>query len=330
MNTEVKKLSINGIESLTLSIGELDLLDSGYFEGTTIFFEEYNEQNQQSLLQLESNQISSSIKFMYHEENQIQEYFVRTGSISINNSEIEIFFMLFVDENLKGTNYHPQALAKSMEKHQRKSDLKIENNFSKTDEVADMYITIISKMKLSKTIREKISNGYSKIEELLDIVKNDLKGYYWKEEYSVKEDMFCKEILKPLFTSMGFDSVCYNHGPNEFGKDFTFAKIDEFGIMKYYGVQVKAGNVSGKAKGDIDEIIGQIDDAFKSPFYDLNSKEPRFISLLLIIISGYYTNNAKLKIINKIPSSLKGAIYFFDKDKILSLIENHLRKNKSM
>jgi hypothetical protein len=56
------------------------------------------------------------------------------------------------------------------------------------------------------------------------------------------------------------------------------------------------GNISGKASGEIDTIIGQIDDAFSMPYYDISSRESRYISEFLIIISGRFTDNAKEKI----------------------------------
>lgn len=55
--------------------------------------------------------------------------------------------------------------------------------------------------------------------------------------------MFCGEILTPLFRHMGYDSVMYNHGVNEFGKDYILTETTKINTIRYYGVQVKAGNV---------------------------------------------------------------------------------------
>ncbi len=82
----------------------------------------------------------------------------------------------------------------------------------------------------------------------------------------------------------------------EYGKDFIFSEIDKFGHNIYYGLQVKAGNISGKANSKVDEIIGQLDDAFSMPFEEIGSGNRYYISNFIIAISGNFTENAKDKI----------------------------------
>lgn len=60
-----------------------------------------------------------------------------------------------------------------------------------------------------------------------------------------RENEFTIKILLPLFCKLGFTNVKYNHGNKEYGKDITFARRTEFDDYKYYGVQVKYGDVSG-------------------------------------------------------------------------------------
>lgn len=120
---------------------------------------------------------------------------------------------------------------------------------------------------------------------------------------------------------MNFLSVKYNHGINEYGKDYTFTELTPFGDLRYYGLQAKAGNIDGGNRSKVDEIISQIEDAFSMPFYDLNSKEEKYISILIIAISDKYSANAKQKIINKIPKGIIGSTYFLDKENIEELIE---------
>ena len=74
-----------------------------------------------------------------------------------------------------------------------------------------------------------------------------------------------------------------------------------------YGVQVKAGNLSGEAGSEIDKIIAQIGDAFSMPYLNTTSREKRYISDLIIAISGRFTENAKDKIVEKVN---RGNIYF--------------------
>ena len=122
---------------------------------------------------------------------------------------------------------------------------------------------------------------------------------------------------------MGFLDVRYTHGIKEYGKDFTFSELTKFGNLRHYGMQVKAGNMRGNVNADIDEILGQLDDAFGLPYYEISANEERRINTFIIAISGNFTDNAKEKIANKIPNNLKGSVYMIDKEKIWELIERY-------
>jgi len=143
----------------------------------------------------------------------------------------------------------------------------------------------------------------------------------WKREYEINESLFCTEVLAPLLRRMGFISVRYRHGTKEYGKDFTFSELTPFGQLRHYGLQAKAGNVSGEVNSEIDEILGQMEDAFSMPYYEVGSKESRYISVFIIAISGQYTENSKEKIIEKMPKGVIGSVYFLDREAIIELIE---------
>lgn len=157
------------------------------------------------------------------------------------------------------------------------------------------------------------------------IVKSEisLSGISWKREYETDESLFCLEILLPLLRRMGFLSVRFSHGQKEYGKDFTFSELTPFGDLRHYGLQAKAGNIRGGVNSDIDEIIGQIEDAFQMPYYELGSRDPRYISVFVVAISGRFTENAKEKIINKMPKGVVGSVYFLDKEKVSELTERY-------
>lgn len=154
-----------------------------------------------------------------------------------------------------------------------------------------------------------------------------LSGVAWKTEYQTDEDLFCREILEPLLRRMQFLAVRYTHGKKEYGKDFIFAELTPFRDIRYYGLQAKAGDVSGRVNSAVDELIGQIDDAFSMPFYELGSKSPCYISVFIIAISGRFTENARDKIAQKINPGLTGSVYFLDRDKIQELIERYWLKS---
>lgn len=158
---------------------------------------------------------------------------------------------------------------------------------------------------------------------LLSSIKNaevELNGFYWKPVYDKNEELFSKEVIHPLLLRLKFFAVKYSHGRKEYGKDFTFSELDKFGQERNYGLQVKAGDISGKVNSKIDEIIGQIEDAFAMPYYAIGSKKPKYISTFIVAISGNFRENAKEKIAEKLPKGCIGSIYFMDKETILELI----------
>lgn len=169
-----------------------------------------------------------------------------------------------------------------------------------------------------------IISHYSKsLIEILKRVELILSGTVWKDSYESDEKLFCTEIIFPLLRKMGFIDVRFNHGIREYGKDFTFSEITKFGNLRHFAIQAKAGNLRGNVNSDIDEIIGQLNDTFAMPYYEVSANESRNISTFIVAISGHFTENAKEKIIHKIPPYLRGCIYFIDKDKTLELIEKH-------
>lgn len=169
-----------------------------------------------------------------------------------------------------------------------------------------------------------IISKYSSI--LKDLIKRTeliLSGASWRKEYETDEKLFCTEIIFPLLRKMDFIDVRFNHGVREYGKDFTFSELTKFGNLRHFAIQAKAGNLRGNVNAQIDEIIGQLNDAFTMPYYEVCANETRNISTFIIAISGYFTENAKDKIIQKIPQQFKGCIYLIDRDKILELIEKY-------
>lgn len=164
---------------------------------------------------------------------------------------------------------------------------------------------------------------YGEIEGATDIA---LGSPFQQIDDCEKESEFTIKILLPLFRKLGFVNVKYNHGNKEFGKDITFARRTEFDEYEYYGVQVKYGDVSGGASGDINELIMQAKDAFSMPFYDVYSRNKVRISKVIIAISGKFTLNAVEKIIEGIQDCpLKNNLIFIDREKIESLMSKYSR-----
>lgn len=163
----------------------------------------------------------------------------------------------------------------------------------------------------------------SDLKKLLEVSEIALSGLQWKAAYLTDENLFCEDLLYPLLCRMGFLFVRYTHGTREYGKDFTFSEITPFGNHRHYGLQAKAGDVKGGVNSTIDEIIGQLSDAFAMPYYELGSNEPRYISTFVIAISGAFTENAREKIVGKMSKGVIGSVYFLDRERITELVEKY-------
>ena len=75
-----------------------------------------------------------------------------------------------------------------------------------------------------------------------------------------------------------------HYGNKEFGKDFILVTNNLFGIKEYYGVQAKAGSLSGTATSNIMEITNQINMGFNVP-YKMVSGEDVYITKMIVFLS---------------------------------------------
>ncbi len=173
------------------------------------------------------------------------------------------------------------------------------------------------------SIRSVIDSDKQILLKLIQDVELALSGGpVWKVEYESNERLFCLEVLEPLLNKMGFIDVNYRGGRKEYGKDFTFAELTVFGEYRYYGLQAKDGDMSGRVNSAVDEIIGQLEDAFAMPYQERDSRDLRYISHFIVAISGDYTENALEKIREKVKlKGRSGSVYFWHRTKIQELIQ---------
>ena len=155
-------------------------------------------------------------------------------------------------------------------------------------------------------------------DQLDTLVERKIKGCYWDRIFEVDEMAFCRLYLTPFFKKIGFEQVIFNHGNKEFGKDYILVTRDIFGRTEYYGVQAKAGNMSGTATSNINEIVNQINTGFNVP-YRLVNGEPVYISKMIIAVSGNFTDNAQTVIQNFVDRYKLTNMIFLSKKEL----ENH-------
>lgn len=196
---------------------------------------------------------------------------------------------------------------------------------SKYDDGAFVVRFTFGSSYLYATLRTLITQAVDILGEIIRDAELSLSGGpVWKEAYEKDERLFCIEVLKPLLEKMGFESIRYIHGDDEYGRDFIFIEKTKFGWLQFYGLQAKAGDLSGEANSEIDKLLGQIDDAFSMPYRPLDSDTRIYISVLVIAISGHFTRNAKEKIKEKMrKKDIIGPVHFLDQDDIRSLIHKY-------
>jgi hypothetical protein len=203
----------------------------------------------------------------------------------------------------------------------------LESEASGSTFVEEMRFEFVHSYLPSTTLRELIERSVDVLNSMAQETEICLAGGpTWKVEYESDEKLFCEEVLAPLLRKMGFASVRYVHGVKEFGRDFIFSAPTKSGEMQYYGLQAKAGNISGGVNSEIGELLGQIEDAFQMPYDAGGLDVPVYIGTLIIAISGHFTDNAKDKIRHQMPKGFEGSVYFWDKEKILALIAQYWSK----
>lgn len=180
-----------------------------------------------------------------------------------------------------------------------------------------------------KTLKDYVNQSVNFLNEIVIETENRLAGgFHWRQEYETNEDLFCRSVLKPLLKHMGFLHVKYTHGPQEFGKDFTFSEVTPFETYRYYGLQAKAGDLNGSATSKIHEIVNQANLAFSHPYDSLDDlHNKRHISTFIIAISGQFRGNATQIILNTVQLHNKGSIHFIDQETILNLIDKYWPKS---
>ena len=111
---------------------------------------------------------------------------------------------------------------------------------------------------------------------------------------SKDEVSWIKESLMPIFRSLGFRRVDFVHGPLEAGRDLILADYDRFGLVKYYAVQVKAGDLRGRSDTqEIRIIVDQLRTAFETPYRDPLTGTEHKIAGVYLAVNGSITESAR-------------------------------------
>jgi len=268
-----------------------------------------------------------SVALEVHDENGFETYLFHEAEVSSTGSVVVARFVCrFPNKHWEGR----WGLATFLDAIAKQSAY-IDGLSVDEIELEDDWKTLILRTTLEPagSLVDALNSAAMRVRSAMTQAEIALGGLTWRTKYETDEAQFCTQVLMPLLRRMGFRFVRYTHGTREYGKDFTFSELTPFGYYRHYGLQAKAGDVRGGVNAAIDEIIGQTKDAFEMPYYELGSKEARYISTFIVAISGRFTENAREKIVEKIPKGIIGSVYFIDRELLLELIERHWQAKQS-
>ena len=137
------------------------------------------------------------------------------------------------------------------------------------------------------------------------------------------EKELCEKVIVPLLRKMGYTSVQYRCGIDEFGRDIIFCELDRFRNPRWMGAQVKAVKIHGtssRSKGNVQEIMNKIQEAFDNPFFETSLNKEEHIKDMYIITSKDITPKARASIKNRFKNQ---NVHFIDGQKLIELIQIH-------
>ncbi|MGD2092453.1 MAG: restriction endonuclease [Candidatus Aminicenantes bacterium] len=155
--------------------------------------------------------------------------------------------------------------------------------------------------------KEKNIMMYKSRKEKLDY----LRALSENELTNILFELFCKQ----------FEDVKITHGPQEYGADIIFCKFDDYLKEKrYYGVQVKTGDITPKKAHD---ILNQLMRAYYHEYTTANTSFN--LDYIWAATSGKFTETAEKVIYEYLRSNrLSKTIKIFDGNKICELIEKNI------
>ena len=144
------------------------------------------------------------------------------------------------------------------------------------------------------------------------------------------EPRFRQELVEPLLRQVpGIINVIYTHGKDEYGRDFIFDyRHPLLEDRRWVAVQVKAGDISGSAGGQLRTILDQVQMAFEHPVVDLGAMGEVATSEVVVLISGYFTNNAKERILEGVRDPVwRANTSFLDRTGIEGILRASRKKD---
>ncbi len=140
------------------------------------------------------------------------------------------------------------------------------------------------------------------------------------------ESRFRQELVEPMLRRVpGVIHVIPTHGNDEYGRDFLFDyRHPLLGDRRWVAVQVKVGDVSGEAGGELRTIVDQVQTAFEHSIIDLGAMGRVSTSEFVVLISGRFTRNAQERILEGIKDPVwRANVFFLDRIGIDGILRAH-------
>jgi len=111
----------------------------------------------------------------------------------------------------------------------------------------------------------------------------------WLQE--LPEDELRKVLLKLFEKTFPDASVIHTHGTTEYGSDITVIDGKAIGVVSW-GFVVKAGRITGKTVGEVDDIISQVKQALEIPRPVPGHSEEIRLDKVMVVLPGHISENA--------------------------------------
>ena len=140
----------------------------------------------------------------------------------------------------------------------------------------------------------------------------------------LREDQFRKNVLIPLFKSMGFNDVRDNHGTTERGKDIIFRSVTPWGYAEVSAAVVTKEDITGNVSDDnfALRVLDQVRMALRQEYNDIYTGKKTKVDRCLVISAGRIKSTAMDSISGELEAaSLDRLVTFFDLEKVIELVD---------